>query len=118
MPHDPFYQKLLDEAAAQRVPRAARSLPSRAPDPVSNVPVRPAPTDDALRAATVWALADYARADGFDHYAALPYLRAMLDEDYGHDGEKSVVLYFLSNARTWRGPVARAVEAELRRRFA
>lgn len=50
------------------------------------------------------------------HFAAKPYLRAMLLGDFGHDGEKSVVLYFLSNASTWRGDVARRVKAELKER--
>ncbi len=136
MPHSPLYQKILDEARASK-PRARRA-PSRAPDPVSNnaldaalrehvsappprpadfVTTRPVP-GYALRACSVRQLAEYARADWRPNYAAEPYLIALCHEDYGHDGEKSTVLYFLSNAKTWRGPVARAVKAELRRRFA
>ena len=50
---------------------------------------------------------------------ALPYLRAMrelssLSDSYGADSAKSVVLYFLSNASTWRGETARRIKAELR----
>jgi hypothetical protein len=50
---------------------------------------------------------------------ALPYLHAMtklntIDEDYGADSAKSVVLYFLANTQNWRGPVARAIKAELK----
>ena len=53
------------------------------------------------------------------NYAALPYLGAMrcltsIDEDYGADSARSVVLYFLSNASTWRGEVAKRVKAELK----
>ena len=53
------------------------------------------------------------------NYAAMPYLRAMrelanLSQPYGADSAKSVVLYFLSNAASWRGPVARRIKAELR----
>ncbi len=42
------------------------------------------------------------------NFAAVPYLRAMheLDGMYGYDTAKSIVLYFLSNASTWRGPDA------------
>lgn len=53
-----------------------------------------------------------------NHYA-LPYLRAMkelttIDGRYGSDSAKSVVLYFLSNAATWRGETARRIKAELK----
>ena len=53
------------------------------------------------------------------NYAAKPYLASMFEMDkitdtYGYDTGKSVVLYFLSNAKTWRGPVAQCIKAELR----
>lgn len=53
------------------------------------------------------------------HYAAVPYLRAMLSlhsigGSYGADSARSVVLYFLGNARSWRGEDARRLKAELR----
>ena len=48
------------------------------------------------------------------NYAAEPYLNAMLRGDYGWDGAKSVVLYFLSNASTFRGETAKALKAELK----
>jgi hypothetical protein len=53
------------------------------------------------------------------NYAAEPYLAAMstldgISDSYGMDSGKSIVLYFLSNATTWRGDVARRVKAELR----
>ena len=53
------------------------------------------------------------------HYAAVPYLEAMLSldqvsENYGADDGKSVVLYFVSNARSWRGNDARRIKAELK----
>ena len=53
------------------------------------------------------------------NFAARPYLDAMktlisIDDAYGADSARSVVLYFLSNASTWRGPVAREVKAELK----
>ena len=49
---------------------------------------------------------------------AAPYISAMLvlrtlDDAYYHDDARSIVLYFLSNASTWRGPVARRVKKEL-----
>jgi hypothetical protein len=52
-------------------------------------------------------------------FAAEPYLAAMealetVDEDYGADSGRSVVLYFLSNASSWRGPVARSCKRELK----
>jgi hypothetical protein len=54
------------------------------------------------------------------YFGAVPYLEAMLclksiDDDYGMDSAKSVVIYFLSNATTWRGETARRVKAELKK---
>ncbi len=53
------------------------------------------------------------------NYAALPYLHAMLSlghvrDSYGMDSGKSIVLYFLSNAGSWRGDDARRIKAELK----
>jgi hypothetical protein len=55
------------------------------------------------------------------YFGAEPYLRAMrslndINDNYYADSGKSVVLYFLSNASTWRGEVAKAVKAELKMR--
>jgi hypothetical protein len=56
------------------------------------------------------------------NYAANPYLRAMTEIDnikdmYFADSASSVIAYFLGNARTWRGPVAKAIKAELNKRL-
>ena len=53
------------------------------------------------------------------NYGAVPYLQAMqsltsITDMYGHDSAKSIVLYFLSNASTWRGEKAKAIKAELK----
>lgn len=53
------------------------------------------------------------------NYAAEPYLVALaslssINDKYGADDAKSIVLYFLSNASTFRGPVAKALKAELK----
>lgn len=52
------------------------------------------------------------------NYAAVPYLDAMgsldtLQDRFYNDDAKSIVLYFLSNATTWRGPEAKRIKAEL-----
>ena len=52
------------------------------------------------------------------NYAAEPYLQAMgaldtIDDMYCCDTASSVVAYFLANAGTWRGEVARRVKKEL-----
>ena len=52
-------------------------------------------------------------------YGARPYLGAMLtmtsiDEDYGMDSGRSIIRYFLANAQTWRGEIARRIKAELK----
>lgn len=56
------------------------------------------------------------------NYAAQPYLDAMfslnsIKDNYICDSGYSVVAYFLANASTWRGDVARAVKVELNRRL-
>lgn len=53
------------------------------------------------------------------YFGAEPYLDAMgqlkdKGSMYGLDDAKSIVLYFLSNASTWRGPKAREIKAELK----
>ncbi len=53
------------------------------------------------------------------NFAAKPYLSAMagldsIDDNYGYDSAKSVVLYFLSNASSWRGENAKRIKAELK----
>ncbi len=53
------------------------------------------------------------------YFGAVPYLFAMhklggINDDYGYDSGKSIVLYFLANAGTWRGETARRVKAELK----
>ena len=53
------------------------------------------------------------------NYAAKPYLDAMMgmnsvNDDVGADSGRSVVLYFLSNASSWRGPKAKELRAELK----
>ena len=54
------------------------------------------------------------------YFGAVPYLSAMqsldsIDDNYYEDSGKSVVLYFLANASTWKGEKARAIKAELKK---
>ncbi len=54
------------------------------------------------------------------YFGAVPYLDAMRDittvnDTYGYDSARSIINYFLANAATWRGPVARTIKAELKR---
>lgn len=53
------------------------------------------------------------------NFAAKPYLDAMLclnsiDDNYFFDSARSVVMYFLCNAGTWRGETARRIKKELK----
>ncbi len=53
------------------------------------------------------------------YFGAKPYLEAMryldqITDTYGADNSRLVVLYFLSNADTWRGETARRIKKELR----
>lgn len=52
------------------------------------------------------------------NYAAKPYLDAMaslddINDKMGYDSGRSIVNYFLGNAASWKGPVAKAVKAKL-----
>jgi hypothetical protein len=53
------------------------------------------------------------------YFGAKPYLEAMHDlntinDKYGFDTARSIVLYFLSNASSWRSPDAKHIKAELK----
>lgn len=53
------------------------------------------------------------------YFGAVPYLDAMyslysIEDDYGFDSGRSIVIYFLANANTWRGETARRIKAELK----
>jgi hypothetical protein len=53
------------------------------------------------------------------YFGAKPYLDAMasltsVNDNYGFDSGKSIVLYFLGNASTWRGETAKRVKKELK----
>ena len=53
------------------------------------------------------------------YFGAAPYLDAMfsltsITDDYYADSARTVVLYFLANATTWRGDAARRIKAELK----
>jgi hypothetical protein len=55
------------------------------------------------------------------YFGAKPYLAAMMtmnsvNDDYGCDSGRSIVLYFLSNARKFTGEDAKLIKAELNRR--
>ena len=68
----------------------------------------------------LWAIADEIRKDWKKvYYGAVPYLGAMshlstIKDHYYSDSGKSIVLYFLANAGTWRGETAKRVKAELK----
>ncbi len=52
------------------------------------------------------------------NFAARPYLDAMhslnsMTDSYGLDSAHSIIIYFLSNASTWRGDTAKRVKKEL-----
>jgi hypothetical protein len=56
------------------------------------------------------------------NYAAKPYLSAMMslqtvNDNYMMDSGRSIVAYFLSNARSYAGPIATEIKKELKRRL-
>lgn len=119
-----LYDKILAEAAAERELSGDLGWGRRKPAPARK-PAKPAPNADALRNLTLAQLALIIRADWANvNYAAVPYLEALAELDtvdvrgvrYYHDDASMIVAYFLSNARGWRGPTAKVVKAELKRR--
>lgn len=53
------------------------------------------------------------------YFGAVPYLDAMdsldsIEDPFGCDSGRSIVLYFLANANTWRGETARRIKKELK----
>lgn len=56
------------------------------------------------------------------NFAAEPYLEAMetlqsVNDMYFLDSGKMIVAYFLCNASTWKGEVAKSIKAELKKRI-
>lgn len=52
--------------------------------------------------------------------SAKPYLSAMFNlnqitDTYGADNARQIVIYFLCNAKSWKGEIARATKAELKK---
>jgi hypothetical protein len=65
-----------------------------------------------------WIANDIKRDWKKPYFGAVPYLQAMLSlnkitDDYGADSGESIVMYFLANAKTYRGETARRLKAEL-----
>lgn len=78
------------------------------------------PADCSAEARPLNIIAREIRADWTKPYfGAVPYLDAMatlhsINDNYYDDTAHSIVIYFLSNATTWRGETARRVKAELK----
>ena len=54
------------------------------------------------------------------NFAAKPYLEAMfsldsINDDYGQDSAKSIILYFLGNASSFKGEDAKRIKIELKK---
>lgn len=68
----------------------------------------------------LYAIARRIRADWKNvNFAAKPYLDAMaslssVNDRFSFDDGRSIVRYFLSNASSWRGPVAKEIKATLK----
>lgn len=115
--------------AAEDRERAARS---RAYLALKNAPKNPRKDSSAaadipnIQSKSIAGLAAMAAHDmrkaGKVPFGAKPYLDAMysldkITDQYHADSGESVVAYFLANAAQWRGPVAKAIKAELNKRL-
>jgi hypothetical protein len=77
-------------------------------------------TDTPLYRIAIWIAEDPAYAPA--RWCAEPYREALstmesINDSYGLDSGSSIVAYLVSNLAQWRGPLARAVKSELRRRL-
>lgn len=66
--------------------------------------------------------ADHAKSNQQINYALRPYLDALsslstMNDMYGADSAGYVVSYLLANAGKWKGPTAKLIKAELKRRL-
>lgn len=81
-------------------------------------------TADELRDMPLFRIAELVASDWQrPYFGAEPYIRAMrglrgMNDYFGVEAARDIVPYFVSNARTWKGDVARLVKAELKRRLA
>ena len=53
------------------------------------------------------------------YFGAVPYLEAMhtlesVQDRYGYDSAKTIIIYFLANASTWKGDKAKQIKQELK----
>ncbi len=71
----------------------------------------------------IWQIARLIKQDWKNvNFAAKPYLDAMLtmenvSDNYGQDSGKSIIIYFIANAQTWRGDKAKEIKTELKSRI-
>jgi hypothetical protein len=76
-------------------------------------------TQTTTTARPLYAIASEIRKDWKNvYFGAVPYLDALaqlrtMNDNFYLDDAKTIVLYFLANAQTWRGEVAKRVKAEL-----
>lgn len=104
----------MSQSPAKRAARPAEGVPS--PSSAEGVPSPDSPRE----ARPLWLIASDIRQNWpRPHFAAVPYIFALrhlthASEMYGADSALSIIAYFLSNARTWRGPTATAIKNELR----
>ena len=52
------------------------------------------------------------------YFGAVPYIQALnqlenIEDSYGYDDARTMVIYFLANAQTWKGEKAREIKKEL-----
>lgn len=79
-------------------------------------------TKEDLESMSIYRLMEVVKNDwSRPYFGALPYIAALMaltdNGYYEEDSWQCLAVYFLANARTWRGPLARDVKVELNRRL-
>jgi hypothetical protein len=72
-----------------------------------------AAADEALKEASIRTLRSTPTTRPRWTITAWPYLKAIKNNDYGHEDPVMCVLYALSNMTGWKGETARRIKAEL-----
>jgi len=114
---NPMGESVLARRIRQAMAEGVPGVSGEAPGPQSN----PSPTDYKEKSISEIASAIRKHWKAVN-YAAKPYLSAMIgmeeiDDDYGAEPGREMVARFLANAGSFKGPEAKVIKTELKRRL-
>jgi hypothetical protein len=114
------FSQIISVSDIERCPRGSLSFGHYKDDGSCLCPPEPAGEDTAAAVRPLHVIAADIKAHWDNvYFGAVPYLKAMgyldtMDSQFIDQDADEIVLYFLSNAKVWRGDDARRIKAELR----